>query len=102
MKTIAGVRKELGEIRHYYANQNDFELITRSIGKLSSLKMVEAYNNFIKDAPIKLVDLYVCLYMNNNSQETVSVDWGCSVGHIKVLNKKLYEYFVDKFNKGES
>lgn len=99
MKTIEKVREELKEIRHYFANIKDFERVSLVIGKPSALEMVERYNRHIKNAPIKLLNLYVCLYMDNNSQETVSIDWGYSVGHIKVLNKKLYEFFVEEFNK---
>ena len=99
MKTIDKVREELNDIRHYYANIKDFERVSTEIGRPSALEMVERYNRHIKNAPIKLFNLYVCLYMDNNSQETVSIDWNCSVGHIKVLNKKLYEFFVEEFNK---
>ncbi len=101
MKTIDKVREELGDIRHYYANIKDFERASSVLGKPFALKMVEQYNRQIKNAPIKLFNLYVCLYMDNNSQETVSIDWNCSVGYIKVLNRKLYEFFIEEFNKEE-
>ena len=101
MKTIENVRKELSDIRHYYANIKDFERANTVIGKPSALNMVEQYNRHIKNAPLKLFNLYVCLYLNNNSQETVSIDWGCSVGYIKVLNRKLYEFFIEEFSKEE-
>ena len=99
MKTVDKVREELADIRHYYSNAKNFERVETILGKPSALKMVERYNRHIKEAPIKLFDLYACLYIDNNSQETVSIDWGCSVGYIKVLNRKLYEFFVEKFNK---
>lgn len=101
MKTEKTVREELKEIRHYYANKKDFERVALTIGKPIALKMVERYETHIKKAPIKLFNLYVCLYVNNNSQETVSTDWACSTGHIKVLNKRLYEFFIKEFNKEE-
>ena len=102
MKTIGKVRAELSDIRHYYANIKDFERASVVVGRPSALKMVEQYSRYVKNAPIKLFNLYVCLYVNNNSQETVSIDWNCSVGYIKVLNRKLYEFFIEEFNKEEN
>ena len=99
MKTINIVREELSDIRHYYANIKDFERVSKEIGNPNALEMVETYNRVVKKAPIKLFNLYVCLYIDNNSQETVSIDWGYSVGYIKKLNKKLYDFFVEEFNK---
>ena len=99
MKTVEIVREELSDIRHYYANIKDFERVSAVIGKPYTLEMVERYNQIVRKAPIKLFNLYVCLYMDNNSQETVSIDWGYSVGYIKVLNKKLYDFFIEEFNK---
>lgn len=101
MKTIIQIRNELKDIRHYYVNKKDIERVTTLIGRPESLNMVESYNRYIKQAPIKIFNLYISLYVNNNSQETVAMDWGCSTGYIKTLNKKLYEFFVEKFKKEE-
>ena len=99
MKTVDKVREDLSDIKHYYANQKDFERVSSVLGKPSALEMVEHYNRHVKNAPIKLFNLYVCLYLDNNSQETVAEDWGYSVGYVKVLNKQLYDFFVEEFKK---
>lgn len=99
MITLAKVRENLRDIRHYYSKIKDFEKVEFILGKPSALEMVEKYNQHIKNAPIKLFNLYVCLYLQDNSQETVSIDWGCSIGYIKQLNKKLYEFFIKEFEK---
>ena len=44
----------------------------------------------------------MCLYVENNLQEAVSVDWNCSLGYIKVLNRKLYEFFIEESKKEEN
>ena len=102
MKTIEKVREELSDIRHYYANIKDFERANAVLGKPTALKMVEQYNRQIKNAPIKLFNLYMCLYVENNLQEAVSVDWNYSLGYIKVLNRKLYEFFIEESKKEEN
>ena len=99
MKTVEQIREELRDIRHYYSNKKDFEKVESVLGRPSALEMVERYNLIIKDAPIRLFNLYVCLYMDNNSQENVSRDWGFSIGYIKQLNKKLYDFFIEEFSK---
>ena len=102
MKTVDKVREELIGVRHYYANRKVIESAYSVTGRPMATELIERYNQYIKRASIRLYSLYVGLYLNNNSQETVAVDWNCSTGYIKVLNRKLYEFFVNEFNKEES
>ena len=99
MKTIEKVREDLRDIRHYYSKIEEFEKISKVIGSPLSLTMVESYNKKILNAPIRLYDLYVSLYLRNNSLMVVAEDWGYSVGYVKVLNKQLYDFFVEEFKK---
>ena len=99
MKTIEKVREDLRDIRHYYSKIEEFEKISKVIGSPLSLTMVESYNKKILNAPIRLYDLYVSLYLRNNSLMVVAEDWGYSVGYVKVLNKQLYDFFVEEFQK---
>ena len=50
------------------------------------------YNKAMQKAPIKLYDVYISLYINNNTQETLAFDWGVSSEYIKMLNKSLCEF----------
>ena len=99
MKTVDDVRKELREVKEYYVNIQNLERASNIIGTPTALKLVEKYNRLIKNAPVKLINLYICLYLDNNSQETVSFDWNCSLGYIKTLNRRLYEFYVKEFAK---
>lgn len=41
--------------------------------------------------------LYVNLYVCNNSQETLAVDWGYTANYVKDMNNQLIAYFMEKF-----
>ena len=99
MKTINEVREDLKEIRYYCSKRKDFENAARTVGSSTAVEKVKAYNEAIKTAPIRLYDLYVSLYVNNNTQAVVAEDWGLTSDYVRKMNKKLYEYFVSEFSK---
>ena len=99
MKTLDRVREDLRDIRHYYSKIEDFEKISKVIGSPLALAMVESYNKKVLNAPIRLYDLYVSLYLRNNSQLVVAEDWGVSISQIALLSKQLNEFFVEEFKK---
>lgn len=99
MKKINEVREDLKEIRYYCSKQKDFENAARTVGSSTAVEKVKAYNEVIKTAPIRLYDLYVSLYVNNNTQAVVAEDWGLTSDYVRKMNKKLYEYFVSEFSK---
>jgi hypothetical protein len=91
MLAIQEVRRELREIRYYYSKQKIFDNATKEIPS-SVIETVSRYNQAIKNAPARLYDLYIHLYVQNNTQEALAYDWDYSNDYIKQLNKQLCEY----------
>lgn len=91
MLAIQEVRRELREIRYYYAKQKVFDKATKEIPS-AVIETVSRYNQAIKNAPARLYDLYIHLYVLNNTQEALAYDWDYSNDYIKQLNKQLCEY----------
>ena len=49
-------------------------------------------------APPQLYDLYISLYVHNNTQAALAYEWDFCNDHIKRLNKQLCEYFLKVFS----
>ncbi len=99
MKTIQQIREELKDIRYYYAKQKQFDGAAKTAFQNVIVVKVRQYNEVMIYAPVRLYDLYISLYVNNNTQEVVAEDWGCSTDYIKQLNKRLCNYLYDELNK---
>lgn len=69
-----------------------FDGFAKSVGQNDISEKAARYNEAMKRAPIKLYDVYISLYINNNTQETLAFDWGVSSEYIKMLNKSLCEF----------
>ena len=95
------INQELRDIRYYYSKQKELDRPTQFIGKTAISKLVEKYNDIIKDAPVKLYDVYIQLYVNNNTQVALSYDWDCTTDYVKKLNGQLVKYLKEKLDKGE-
>ena len=80
MKTLERVREDLRDIRHYYSKIEDFEKISKVIGSPLALAMVESYNKKILNAPIRLYDLYVSLYLRRSRPQDDSSHCACMYG----------------------
>lgn len=89
MTTIQQIKADLREIRYYYAKQKDLDGAAHTVGTSKISQKLERYNAAVRNAPIRLYDLYISLYVNNNTQLVVSFDWDCTVDHIKRLNRQL-------------
>ena len=57
---------------------------------------IKHYNNLMVTANPNLIDLYVNLYLKENTQEGVSYDMGYSQTYIYKLNRKLLEFLYEK------
>ncbi len=99
MKTINEIRTDLREIRYFYSKHKDFENASKEIGTSSVLDLANEYNSVIQNASARMYDLYVALYINNNTQAAVADDFGLTESYIRKLNKALCEYFFKEFNK---
>ncbi len=99
MKTIQEIRKDLRAIRYYYSKQKEFEKAAETVGASKVTETVRRYNQAVTNAPPRLYEVYVELYVHNNTQETLSFDWDCCVEYVKQLNKQLCEFFIDQFKE---
>lgn len=101
MVKIKDIREDLNNIRYYYSRKKMLDEAFRSLGYNSIVKKVEVYNELIKEASPQLFDLYVSLYINNNTQEALSEAMCYTRETVNLLNKKLLLYFQEKLNQME-
>ena len=96
--TLNEIREDLKDIRYYYSRKHLFDSVVSEIGYNSIQLKLQKYNEAVREAPPKLFDLYVCLYIHNNTQESVSVELHYTPEYIQMLNKKLLKFFQEKFS----
>lgn len=101
MLTIEQIKSDLREIRYYYSKQKEFDGASRWIGKSSVYEKVAKYNEAVCKAPLILYDIYVSLYVNNNTQLAVALDRDCSADYIKRLNKQLCLFLQTELSNKE-
>ena len=94
MLTIQKVRDDLRDIRYYFSKQKLFDDVSKTVVRNSVRDTVERYNQAVKDAPARLFDLYISLYVHNNSQSALADDWNFSDAYIRLLNQKLCEFLL--------
>ena len=99
--TLDQVKSDLKEIQYYYAKQKELDGASRTIGASKIAKKVELYNAAVRNAPVKLYEVYVSLYVNNNTQLTLSLDWDCSLEYVKRLTRKLRLFLKNQLEGGE-
>lgn len=101
MVKIKDIREDLNNIRYYYSRKKMLDEAFRSLGYNSIVKKVEVYNELIKEASPQLFDLYVSLYINNNTQEALSEAMCYTRETVNLLNKKLLLYFQERLSQME-
>lgn len=92
--TIQKIREDLKDIRYYYSKQKIFDSNLKIVVQSSVVEKVNRYNEAVKNAPARLYDVYVSLYVQNNTQEALAFDWDFSPEYIKLLNRQLCEFFL--------
>lgn len=97
--TIEEIKEDLKNIRYYYARKKALDEAFRNIGYNTIVKRVEVYNEMIKTATPQLCDLYVSLYINNHTQESLADAMCCTRETVNFMNKKLLLYFQSKLNE---
>lgn len=99
MKTLTEIRNDLKEIRYYYTRKADFDESLKYIGTSALIDTVNLYNNQIRFAPAKLIDIYLSLYIHNHTQESLSAKFGCSTEYVQRLHKKLLLYLQENLKE---
>ena len=90
--TVQQVKDDLREIRYYYAKQKELDSASRTVGTSSITEKIERYNTAVRKAPVRLYDLYVALYVHNNTQLAVALDWDYTADYIRKLNNQLCQF----------
>lgn len=92
MATLKQVRDDLNEIRYYYSRKEYLSSLPVSLAENDIAETAHRYGDAMTHAPYRLYDLYTCLYLNNNTQASLSDQWGYTPENIKYLNNKLCRY----------
>ena len=66
------IMKDLREIRYYYSRKKGFDELKNEIESNIIAEKVQRYNDAVKRAPIRIYDVYVELYIRNNTQESLA------------------------------
>jgi len=94
--TLNEIREDLKDIRYYYSRKKLFDSVVSEIGSNTIEQKLQRYNEAVREASPKLFDLYICLYIHNNTQESVSNELGYTPEYIQMLNKKLLKFLQEK------
>ena len=94
MPTLDQIRRELKQVRYYYSRRKLLDDAFRDIARNVGIDTVDKYNKTIVTAPLRLYDLYINLYVNNHTQESLSEAWGYTPAHIGQIHKKLLLFFA--------
>lgn len=100
--TLSLIREDLKNIKYYYSRKKVFDEAFVSTGVNDVMETVNRYNNAIKSASPKLYDLYVSLYLQNHTQESLSDLLGYTPEYVHRLNKTLLKFFQSKLSELDS
>lgn len=99
---VKQIKNDLKDIQYYYANKEAFDIGAKEIGSNYVITLAEKYNKIIRNAPPKLYDLYVRMYLMNKAQETVGIETNFSWQTIALNCKKLMSFLVEELTKQEN
>lgn len=100
--TVEQIKNDLKDIQYYYANKEAFDIGANEIGSNYIITLAEKYNKVIRNAPPRLYDLYVRMYLMNKTQETVGIETNFSWQTIALNCKKLMNFLVEELTKHEN
>lgn len=101
MITVRQVREDLKEIKYYYARKDKIDEASANMGANEIYKKVEKYNKAICKAPLRMFDLYVGLYQQNNTLESLADSICYSFEYVAKLNQKMVKFFEKTFSEEE-
>ena len=99
MITTETIKRELEDIRYYYARRDMFDKAFDSVGKNAILQTVNRYNEAICAAPPKIYEMYVSLYIQCCTYEAAAEALCYSVNYVYKTNKKIVNFFYNEMNK---
>ena len=92
------VRRDLKDIRYYYARKAILDSVKGDVGINKVRSMVDRYNKIILNAPLYLFDLYVCLYIKGYTQDKMAVELNVSSQYVQSQNKKLIAFLQTHYD----
>ena len=92
------VRRDLKDIRYYYARKAILDSVKGDVGINKVRSMVDRYNKIIMNAPLYLFDLYVCLYVKGYTQDKMAVELNVSSQYVQSQNKKLIAFLQTHYD----
>ena len=93
MLTARQIRNDLKDIRYYFSRKTVLDDNFNKIGENQILEKLKLYNQAIRSASPRLYDIYVSLYLYNNTQESLSEKLGYTLEHVSRLNSQLVLFF---------
>lgn len=102
MASMEQVKANLREIRYYYLRKEQLDDASHSIGPLPIKRILENYNCAIRKAPLRLYDLYACLYVRGQTQEAIALDLGYTPQYIRKLINELFTFFRNNIANKET
>ena len=99
MVTADQIRRDLKNIRYYYARREIFDAAKAEVGGLLFLPVVQKYNQTIREASPRLYDLYISLYLNNKTQRELADKMCVSPEYVQVLHRNLIQFFQEHLPK---
>ena len=92
MKTMAQIRADLKAIRYFYSQKKVFDEAGAMVGVHKVADLAQRYNKVMLTASPWLFDLYIGLYVQNNTQESFSLKRHYTQDYVQRENKKLMQY----------
>ncbi len=97
MLSVNEIRKDLHDIRYYHSRKEAFD---HSGLSNQITEKVKQYNAAVSTAEPRLFDLYVCLYIKNQTQECTAADLNWSAVYVQKLHKRLLLFLQARLNEG--
>ena len=98
--TLNEIREDLRNIRYYYSRKEFLEA-NADLAESKIKEKIEKYNRAIRNAPPKLLDIYLNLYTKGYTQEATAAILGYSPQYINLLNNNLLIYLCGALNNSE-
>ncbi len=99
MNSVEAVKKELRDVKYYYLRKKSMDRFFGETGDSQVIALVKKYSNYIRNAPIRLYDLYCCMYLQNKTQEGVGIEFGYTQEYVRQIHRKLLDYFCECIEK---
>lgn len=96
MCTSEQVKKDLRDIRYYFYRKKQLEEVAAVVGPAPVKGLVEKYNRAIREAPLRLYDLYACLCVRGLTLDAVAIELCYTPQYIRKLASELHSYLQNK------